>query len=333
MTRPPHAAHNIAAAAAVVLATHAIAHDGAHHRADGPWWTLWNLRPTVLIVLGSLAGLYILGVRRVWRRAGTGRGLPRRRVWIFLAGIATLAIALISPIDTIAEQLNAVHMVQHMLLIMAAAPLLILGSAGQALFWAMPARLRAASARAYRLARTTGARRYILWQPILTWAAFALVLWLLHIPKLYEAALHDRFLHDLQHIAFLASACLFWRVVLDPISSLRLNPALGVLYLFTTTLQAGALGVFMAFSPNLWYSKYAATTPAWGIAPIEDQQLAGYIMWMPACLIYALAAALIFGLWLREPEADRHDAPPLTDPPPVPPHDPGPPRSPAPQRP
>ena len=296
------------AAALAVLAEPAAAALHALHghdvTPDGPWYAQWNLRLVVLLALAALGGLYLYGVRRLWLRAGRGRGISRRQAWIFMAGVSMLFLALASPIDLIAEQLNAVHMVQHMLLIKVAAPLLVLGSTGQAVLWAMPRPLRHAVASIAGTLRGIGIRRYVLWQPLATWACFALVLWLLHIPELYQAALRNRFLHDLQHIAFVVSACLFWRVLLDPISSLRLSPGLGVLYLFSTMLHASALGVFMAFSPGLWYSDYAATTAAWNIQPLVDQQVAGYIMWMPACVIYAVAAAFIFGYWLREPAAD-----------------------------
>ena len=143
---------------------------------------------------------------------------------------------------------------------------------------------------------------YLLWQPLLMWGLFALTLWLWHLPALYEAALHHPMLHQVQHLAFFVSSCLFWRVVLDPLSRLRLIPILGVLYLFTTSLHASILGVFMALAPSAWYPFYTDKTGAWHLTPLEDQQLAGLIMWMPACMIYALAATAIFAWWLREPE-------------------------------
>jgi putative membrane protein len=284
-----------------------VAHDGAHHSGEGPWWTLWNLRIEMIACLTLLTWAYWLGVRRLWASAGRGRGVSVRQTWAFYAGIGALVLALVSPIDIIAEELNAVHMVQHMLLIMVAAPLLVIGSTLTVLLWSLPATARNRFGAWTHPLRQWRLQGYMLWQPILTWTLFALVLWMLHLPKLYSAALQDRFLHDLQHIAFLAVACVFWRVLLDPISRQRLSPGIGVLYLFTTTLHASALGVFMAFSPRLWYDDYAETTAAWGISALEDQQLAGYIMWMPACLLYAVAAAVIFGLWLRSdwPEEPR----------------------------
>ncbi len=286
----------------MTLLIHAQLH---HHSQAGEWWSLWNLRPEVLAALVLLLSLYMLGTQQLWRNAGRGHGISVRQTWSFAAGISALVLALVSPIDVIAEDLNSVHMIQHMLLIMVAAPLLVFGSTVTAALWALPLNMRRRFGEATLRLRRWRIQGYLLWQPLLMWALFALVLWMLHLPKLYSAALQNRMLHDLQHVAFLVAACLFWRVLLDPINRLRLNAGLAVIYLFTTTLHASALGVFMAFSPRLWYDDYAGTTVMWGVDPIFDQQLAGYIMWMPACLLYAIAAAIVFGIWLTEPQRPR----------------------------
>lgn len=286
---------------------HTLAHsDAAHHHHEwgGEWWALWNLRIEILAALALLTWLYVYGTRRLWAGDHSGRGISRKQVWSFLCGVGVLVLALVSPIDVIAEELNSVHMVQHMLLIMVAAPLLVFASTLTGLLWSLPAAGRRFFGRSTHVLRRWRVQGYILWQPILMWSLFALILWMLHLPKLYSAALQNRLLHDLQHIAFLVAACLFWRVLLDPVSrprAPRLNPGLGVLYLFTTTLHASALGVFMAFSPQLWYEDYASSTTTWGVDPLVDQQLAGYIMWMPACLLYAIIAAITFGIWLQNP--------------------------------
>jgi cytochrome c oxidase assembly factor CtaG len=87
-------------------------------------------------------------------------------------------------------------------------------------------------------------------------------------------------------------------VCLDPLSRLKLCPAIAILYLFTTSLHASALGVFLTFSPQAWYDDYAARVGAWGLTPQQDQQLAGLIMWLPSCLIYPAIGAILFGSWL-----------------------------------
>src|SRR5205085_10982078 len=129
--------------------------------------------------------------------------------------------------------------------------------------------------------------------PLLAWALYAAALWVWHAPAFYETALRSRAIHDLQHLCFLGTAFLFWRVLLDPVRRLRLSRGAGVLYLFTTCLQSGALGIYLTLSPRLWYPTYALA-PAWGLSPLEDQQLAGLIMWVPGCLAYAVAALALF---------------------------------------
>jgi putative membrane protein len=148
------------------------------------------------------------------------------------------------------------------------------------------------------------ARWYWLWQPLIMCGLYAAVLWVWHLPVLYEAALRNRWIHEIQHLMFFIVACMFWRVLIDPLARLRLSYGAGVIYLFATSLHATVLGVFLALAPRPWYGDYIGRTEAWNLSALEDQQLAGLIMWMPACMIYALAAAGIFALWLREMPAE-----------------------------
>ena len=143
-------------------------------------------------------------------------------------------------------------------------------------------------------------RWYRVLQPVFLWLVYGLTLWTWHLPALYQAALRDQGIHDLQHICFFAVSCVFWRVLLDPLKRLRFSRAWGIIYLFTTSLHATLLGVFMALSPRVWYPDYETTVPAWNLSALEDQQLAGLIMWMPACAVYALVAAVLFVTWVEE---------------------------------
>jgi putative membrane protein len=210
--------------------------------------------------------------------------------------------ALVSPIDSLSAELSWVHMVQHMILMMVAAPLLVLGHPGFVALWALPLSWRQKIGGWGRDFDNRYPDWYALWQPLATWSLYAIGLWIWHIPWLYQSGLQNRWTHDLQHLTFLITSWLFWRVLLDPSSRVRLSRGLGVIYLFTTSLHATALGVFMALSPRVWYPAYEATTSVWNLSALEDQQLAGLIMWMPACMVYAVAAAALFALWLEEPE-------------------------------
>lgn len=284
-----------------LTATPLLAHVTLHPAGGASgWWTRWNLDPFILASLVFLAAGYVAGIRQL--RAQRGRDAPVRptHAAAFAAGLLCLFIALISPLDVLALELLSVHMIQHMILMNLAAPLIVLGAPVRTLLWLLPPRGRQQIGRGKRRLEQRGIPRYLLWHPLLLWLVYAAVLWIWHLPRFYEAALRHEWVHDAQHLMFFAASCLFWRVMFDPIGRLRMSRALAVVYLFTTSLHATLLGVFMALAPSLWYKTYADRAPAWGLAPLEDQQLAGYVMWMPACMMYALIAAIIFAQWLSD---------------------------------
>ena len=256
-------------------------------------WRAWNIDLLILLNLGLLGSVYIHGLRQLWRKAGAGRGVTRGRAAAYLASLGVLFVALVSPLHALSEELASAHMVQHMLLMVVAAPLFVLGSPGLVLTWGLAPAWRPVAASWHRCLNAA-----VLAQPLLPWGLYAAALWIWHLPVAYQAALVDPLVHDAQHLSFFAAACLFWRVPLDPLRRRRLQPLATVIVLFTTSLHAMLLGVFMALSPAVWYEFYTARTAAWGFTPLEDQQLAGLIMWMPACLVYPGAAAATFGTWL-----------------------------------
>jgi len=282
----------------------AFAHGAPRPPYEGPWWSAWNFnQPLVVTNLGLLSLFYALGIFRLWRRAGVGKTIPLRQAGLFAAGMVVLVLALLSPIDVFSDELAWMHMVQHMLLMGVAAPLLVLGTPFLVSLWALPLPVRRRYGRVKRWIERWRPTRYLLWQPLLMWSLFGFTLWIWHLPVLYEATLYDDLFHDFQHFTFVAVSCLFWRILLDPVSRLRLSRGLGVVYLFITSLHATLLGVFMTLAPKVWYPFYESRAPRWKLSGLEDQQIAGLIMWMPACMIYALVAAVLLGLWLRDDEA------------------------------
>jgi putative membrane protein len=270
----------------------------AHHAMGG-----WNTTPRLWIGLAMAAMIYGWGLVRLWRKAGEGKGVARWQATCYAGGWLTLVIALISPLDAVSGELFAVHMTQHLLLILIAAPLLVSGAPLFVAIWVLPPSLRR---RVAGWMHPEGPWRQswdLVSQPLLVWSAFFATLWLWHIPGLYEAALQSQLVHDVQHLAFLGAAGLTWWIVLNPMGRLRLSRGAGVMYLFTTSLHAGALGVLITFSPRAWYGYYESTTQAWGLTLLQDQQLAGIIMWMPAAAVYIALAAMIFALWIRDSES------------------------------
>ncbi len=256
------------------------------------WWA-WNFDPLILLNLSLLGAGYLLGIKRLWRKTGSHTIVSRGQATAYLSSLGILFFALLSPLHALSEELASAHMVQHMLLMVVAAPLFVLGSPGTVLIWGFEKNWRPAVANWRRWVDVE-----LLQRPLVAWVIYAAALWLWHLPAAYQAALVDPLVHDAQHLSFFAAACLFWRVTLNPSARHHLHPLTAVGFLFTTSLHAMLLGVFMALSPAVWYEIYAARTQMWGLTPHEDQQLAGLIMWMPACLIYPAAAAASLGRWL-----------------------------------
>lgn len=278
----------------------AAAHSGAP-LAPHDLWTAWELSPPLLLGLAALGLIYARAVRNLWRAAGRGRGLPAWRAGVFGAGLLLLAAALISPVDALGGVLFSGHMVQHVLLMMAAAPLLALGAPAHLWLWALPLGGRRRAARWWRRQMTLRAAASLLRRPLAAWLLAALAMWLWHIPAWYEAALDQEAVHVLEHLTFLGSAWLLWDVVLHSRRG-PLDVAVPILLLFTTALHSGLLGALITFAPSPWYAAYAHTTAAWGLSPLADQQLAGVIMWVPAGMAYLGATLALIGMRLAQSE-------------------------------
>jgi putative membrane protein len=276
-------------------------HAGALHHLDARtvlrWWT-WD--PAVVLLLAASAVLYGIGLARLWRRAGVDSGVRRWEAACFAAGWLALVVALISPLDALGGVLFSAHMVQHEVLILIAAPLLVLGRPLAPFLWALPRTGRETAGRWTQSPAFAAAWRFLT-APLAVWVIHGLALWVWHLPALYEATLDDDFVHALQHLSFFGSAALFWWSLVHGRFG-RLGYGAAVLYVFTTSLHSGILGALLTFAPRLWYPLYEARTSQWGLSPLEDQQLAGLIMWVPAGIVFALLGLALFAAWLGEAE-------------------------------
>ncbi len=250
------------------------------------FWNAWNWNPLVGGLLALTGWRYMDGVWQYWQRAGTGQGVQRWQVAAFWGGLAVLFIALISPIDTLSSTSLSMHMTQHMLLMLIAPPLLVLGLPPIALIGTVPMRWRQGVVRWWNRRQLLKRFWHGLSKPLVAWVLLALVLWLWHIPALYEAAVNNVFVHHVEHASFFGTALLFWW-------SLRTRYALGVLLVFTTAVHSSLLGALMTFSSQVWYPIYES---------LEDQQLAGLIMWVPGGVIFLVAGLLLLWRWLYEME-------------------------------
>jgi putative membrane protein len=191
-------------------------------------------------------------------------------------------------------------MTQHEILMLVAAPLLVLGRPLLPFLWGLPLSWRRRVG-GWGKPRWVQGGWYILTNPLVAWAVHAGTLWLWHAPSLFQATLDNELVHTLQHLSFLASALPFrWTLVRGRPGTMGYGAA--VLSVFTTSIHSGALGALLTFASTPWYPAYAQTTAAWGLTPLEDQQIGGLIMWIPAGVVYLVAGLALFARWLRDAE-------------------------------
>ncbi|HEU4616564.1 MAG TPA: cytochrome c oxidase assembly protein [Gammaproteobacteria bacterium] len=289
-----------AALLAALWSVPALAHGPGLEPDEFHFWSAWSARPGVALPLLAAIGIYYAGLDRLWRHAGVGRGISRRRAASFTAGLAVLAIALMSPLDALTASLFWVHMVQHMLLILAAPPLLVLGAPEVALLWALPRAWRRRTGRIEnRIARAIvgpveggGAG------PVVVAILATGVLWVWHMPQLYDLAIENDAVHTAEHTGFLVTAILFWATVLRLTARERLGNGLRILYVFAQALQGSILGAVITFAARPLYDVHAEIPLAWGFDPLVDQQIAGLIMWVPPAVLYLGVSAYLFVGWL-----------------------------------
>jgi putative membrane protein len=274
--------------------------------SPGEAWSAWSADPLVIFVLAVSGCLYYRGwsEQKVRKNAHSRVSLVHA-VSFYLALLLT-GVALLSPLDALGQALTSAHMAQHMLLMLVIAPLLVIGAPALVFAYAVPRPWRHVLGLHWLSHRCA-------WHPLFIWWLYALSLWGWHHPVLYQGALRDPLVHDAQHLSFIAAAFLFWRIVIDPISRRKIHPVAAVPYLFTTSIHASALGIFMSLSPWVWYQEYVATAAAFGLSSLADQQLAGLLMWIPGCMAYPLVMVVLMAHWLatsetRQPQWQRQQS-------------------------
>jgi putative membrane protein len=250
----------------------------------------------VVVPLVATGAAYASGVRRAWRVAGRGRLVTGAQARCFAAALVALAAALLPPLAGRAGHSLAAHMVQHVLLLVVAGPLLALGAPLPALLWALPGQGRAWGSVPWRRVLRSHGRRWLAWAGGSLVVASAVMLgW--HAPVLYEGALHHEVLHALEHASFLATATAFWWAL--GLGSTRPRGG-AVPVVFLAALPGSALGAGLTLASHPWYPGYPS---------LADQQLAGVVMWAFAGLAYVLIAAALFGVWLGGVERDTPGRP------------------------
>jgi putative membrane protein len=263
----------------------------------------WSFETWVVVPLSLTAALYGIGRWRWWSRT-TPSASSWRQDMFFVTGWLTTALALVSPLHLAGSRSFALHMLEHELLMLVGAPLLVLSRPMPLMLWGLPHAARRAIGRLIHGAGV-GTTWSTLTHPVFATGAQAAALWLWHAPALFGLALAGEGWHVLQHLSFMVTALLFWTSMVDE-TRMRRHPMSAVVALFFTALVSGALGALMAFSQSPWYVGYArlGMTPL-GLTPVEDQQLAGLLMWIPGGLVHAAAALAIVGRLLRSPSPER----------------------------
>jgi putative membrane protein len=256
----------------------------------------WDI--LIVVVLCASAATYAIGLGRLWHKAGSGHGIRPVNLLCFAAGIAALVVALLSPLDALSDVLFSAHMGQHEILMLVAAPLLVMGKPWLTGAWALPghwrgsvlARLQTGSLRASWRTVTT---------PVTILVLHALALWIWHIPGLFEDALRDERVHAVQHLSFFVTAVLFWWVLVQGRYG-RAGYGAAALFVFLTAMHSGILGALLTVAGRPWYPLHDARSRAAGVDPLSDQQLAGVIMWIPAGVLLAVLALALSAAWLGE---------------------------------
>lgn len=262
----------------------------------------WNWRPDVVLVVAAVGILYGIGW---WRLRRQGARVARRwRLALYAAGLLSIVLALLSPIDTFGSFLFIMHMVQHELLVMVAPALFLLANPLPVILWGLPQTLRR---RAGRLLRSGAPLRRILrvgaWMPV-SWPLHVVALWAWHHPTAYQASLKSEVIHDLQHLSFFLTALLFWWPVVNPAPRVHGHVPYGwrIVYVFGATLQNTALSALLGLSGRVLYPYYTTVPRLFGLTALEDQTIGATVMWIPGGMMYVIATLLLLNSYLNEEE-------------------------------
>jgi putative membrane protein len=253
----------------------------------------WDFDPIVLTLALATVLAYARGVNLLQKRRSA-----RLPSWtnqaLFYLGVFVATAAVASPLHGWSETLFAAHMSQHLLLMIVAAPLIVLGRPSAPMIAALPGALGKQVSRVIAGIRR---RAPLLLHPVSIWALNTFVLWAWHVPALYDLALENTFVHGLEHATFLGSSLLLWGAV---VGERPIGEGPSVLLLFATGLQSAALGALLALATTVLYSTHVVAAPTAGVNPLADQQLAGVIMWIPPGILYLSISAVLLSRMLQD---------------------------------
>ncbi|MES2405518.1 MAG: cytochrome c oxidase assembly protein [Pseudomonadota bacterium] len=263
--------------------------------------TQWSFAPWLMVCIAAAFGGYVTGMLRMGRQQRRAI-LGHWRAASYFAGLALLFVVLMSPLDTLSDDLFSAHMLQHMFLLLVIPPLLVYGRPVITWLWAFDVRNRRAIVHGWKHGGCEGAFRFLM-HPVCVWVLLSAALCFWHLPGPYDAALHHEWLHDLEHASFLAFSLQFWTLVIEPYGQRRaLGYGATVIFVVSSGFVMGMIGAVLTFAPVPLYTAYLHTTQAYGMTPVQDQQVAGIIMWIPSNLVHAAALCTVFFAWFRTDE-------------------------------
>jgi len=260
------------------------------HPGDGDFsWTSFSVHPSVLIGCSIMLGLYFYGIGPLRKKMGWTERATGTQVACFTAGVLIMFGALNGPIHDLSDYyLFSAHMVQHLLLTLIMAPLLLVG---------LPAFL----VRPLLKYRAVYATARALTSPIVGFAVYNAVMVGWHLPQFYNWALEDHNVHIVQHLMFIASAVMVWWPVADPVPELSRFPTpMRMLFLFALGIPMAVISALITLAAAPLYTFYEAAPRVFeGISALDDQQIGGLIMWVPGMMVYWAAITIIFFRWSR----------------------------------
>ena len=254
--------------------------------------TSWNLDPLLLLALALLLAGYLAAIGPLRQRLGIAELIARRRVWSYVVGWAALVLVLVTPLDTLGRYyLFSAHTLQLFLITTLAAPLLLYGLPEWLMERLLP--LRALRELTRNVLFTVAAA-----------CAFNAIILIWHIGPLYEAALRDTRLHQLQMLCFLVAGLLTWWPLVTPLDHhLRLASPLQIFYLMLESLPLDVFGIATMFAPYVFYSTYATAPRVLDLLPpLADQQVSGGILVVPGNLVDIVIMSVVFFIWINRME-------------------------------
>lgn len=268
---------------------------------SGSIWAAWSLAPQTVLPLVVVCGLYLRGRSKLISDRD-GRRPTALNAGFFGLGMLMLGVALVSPLCRMASSLAWAHMLQHAIIVAVAPPLLLLGRPGAVFGAALPVWYKA-----------TLDRLRITDHPLSAGAIYGAAIWLWHMPYFYQAALFNAGVHLLMYATLLAVSLAFWQGVAEALRAPGTRSGFVAASLVGTIIHTGLLGALLTFSQSPWYPLAGESTDSSGISPLEDQALAGLIMWVPMGAIYFVAGLAVVSAWLNALSATRPNVTPQSD--------------------